>query len=270
MERTQQTVSPMSNAGRNTYVREHLSSAMLELLAEKPLGEISVSELCGRAGVGRTSFYRNFETKEEIVKGHIHRLLFTELATAAEHQPLDRLIPLVFSHFRAHEGFYRLLGERGWFICSRRCFSPCAVMRPPSQSWRPMPPPLPRTACTGGLRCGFSGGCGNLPRSWRSCSAGRGPGEGLSHRCRGFYFLWVYCQCSWKSPCGCGILYTALTGIRTSGLWAVYRSLAKDEPNCPKSAVYGAQHHPASERQVFGLCTCTAGLTPEYPKKIEL
>ena len=113
MEQTQQTVSPMSNAGRNTYVREHLLRAMLELLAEKPLGEISVSELCGRAGVGRTSFYRNFETKEEIVKGHIHRLLFTELATAAEHQPLDKLILQVFSHFRAHEGFYRLLGERG-------------------------------------------------------------------------------------------------------------------------------------------------------------
>ena len=56
MEQTAKTVSPMSNEGRNAYVTEHITAAMLSLLKEKPLVEITISELCDRAGVGRTSF----------------------------------------------------------------------------------------------------------------------------------------------------------------------------------------------------------------------
>lgn len=74
MEQTAKTVSPMSNEGRNAYVTEHITAAMLSLLKEKPLVEITISELCDRAGVGRTSFYRNFQEKEDILKEYIRRM----------------------------------------------------------------------------------------------------------------------------------------------------------------------------------------------------
>lgn len=57
MEQKSKNVSTFSNERRNAYVVEHLTSSMLELLKEKPINEISVSELCGMAGVGRTSFF---------------------------------------------------------------------------------------------------------------------------------------------------------------------------------------------------------------------
>ena len=63
MRQSVETVSPMSNEGRNAYVIGHITDALLGLLREKPLERISVSELCGRAGVGRASFYRNFISK---------------------------------------------------------------------------------------------------------------------------------------------------------------------------------------------------------------
>lgn len=63
MEQKRKNVSPYSNESRNVYVVEQLTGAMLALLEEKPLADISISELCDRAGVGRTSFYRNFEEK---------------------------------------------------------------------------------------------------------------------------------------------------------------------------------------------------------------
>ena len=50
MGQTGASVSPMSNAARNTYVREHITAALLQLLREKPLRAVSVSELCERAG----------------------------------------------------------------------------------------------------------------------------------------------------------------------------------------------------------------------------
>ena len=113
MKQTAKTVSPMSNAGRNAYVTEHITAAMLSLLKEKPLSEISISELCDRAGVGRASFYRNFQEKEDVLCAHIKRLFDEWTGELTKDPPLDRLILALFSHFEANRDFYALLSERG-------------------------------------------------------------------------------------------------------------------------------------------------------------
>ena len=56
MGQGRETVSPMSNEGRNMYVIEHITKSLLALLEEKAIEDISVSELCDNAGVGRASF----------------------------------------------------------------------------------------------------------------------------------------------------------------------------------------------------------------------
>lgn len=118
MKQKSKSVSPMSNDGRNAYVTEHITAAMLSLLQEKMLNEISISELCERAGVGRTSFYRNFQDKEDILKKYI-RILFQEWSgKLIENPPLDELIKDIFSHFEAYRDFYLLLHKRGlvWLL----------------------------------------------------------------------------------------------------------------------------------------------------------
>ena len=118
MKQTAKTVSPVSNEGRNAYVTEHITAAMLSLLEEKPLSEISISELCDRAGVGRVSFYRNFQEKDDILKEHIRQLFREWTGTLKEDPPLDELIRRMFSHFEAHRDFYALLQKRGltWLL----------------------------------------------------------------------------------------------------------------------------------------------------------
>lgn len=66
MRQTSKNVSPMSNEGRNLYVITHITESLLELLKDKPLNDISISELCSHAQVGRATFYRNFEVKEDV------------------------------------------------------------------------------------------------------------------------------------------------------------------------------------------------------------
>lgn len=109
------TVSPMSNEGRNTYVIEHLTSAMLELLNEKPLVDISISELVDKAGVGRASFYRNYENREDIIKMHLKSILseWTDVYLDGKEHPLSEQIEKLFSHFERHNDFYSLLNKRG-------------------------------------------------------------------------------------------------------------------------------------------------------------
>lgn len=115
MEQKAKNVSPFSNECRNMYVVEHLTDSLVTLLEEKPMSGISVSELCDAAGVGRTSFYRNFETKEDILKTKIEHL-FHGLVSEWEKEPtrpLDQLVYQVFSHLEANRGFYGLLHKRG-------------------------------------------------------------------------------------------------------------------------------------------------------------
>lgn len=107
-------VSPMSNESRNAYVVEHITAALLELLRDKELAAISISELCEKAGVGRASFYRNFDSKEAVLKAHLSEI-FHEWTDEYEkgERPLNQQVGTLFAHFERHREFYALLKDRG-------------------------------------------------------------------------------------------------------------------------------------------------------------
>ncbi len=115
MRQTTKNVSPMSNEGRNAYVIEHLKNALLQLLSEKPLNDISISELVETAEVGRASFYRNYERKEDILKAHIDDLFreWTDEGQKGSGALLSEQIHIMIAHFEKHRDFYKLLNDRG-------------------------------------------------------------------------------------------------------------------------------------------------------------
>ena len=53
---------------REALVGEYITDALLLLMKRKDYKDISITELCEKAGVTRMSFYRNFESKEDILK----------------------------------------------------------------------------------------------------------------------------------------------------------------------------------------------------------
>ena len=114
MEQKSRNVSPFSNEARNAYVIEHITDALLRLLKEKPLQEISISEIVDTAGVGRTSFYRNYETKEDIVKKHIVDLIekWDHEYKASGKDSNAELYGSLFQHLKDNADFYLLLKER--------------------------------------------------------------------------------------------------------------------------------------------------------------
>ena len=50
-----------------TAIMNSLENTLVLVMKEKPFAEISIQELCERAGVGRSSFYRYYTSKEEVV-----------------------------------------------------------------------------------------------------------------------------------------------------------------------------------------------------------
>ncbi len=114
MRQNKETVSPMSNEGRNSYVIAHITKSLLELLEDKAIEDISIRELCGHAGVGRASFYRNFNCKQDILSAYINQLFdgWKSDWQKNDNMPLSSLIGIIFEHFEQHRAFYHLLNER--------------------------------------------------------------------------------------------------------------------------------------------------------------
>lgn len=63
------TTNPIALQSKNMYV-----SALLELMNEKPYNQISISELSDKADLSRRTFYRLFNSMDEILLFHIHSL----------------------------------------------------------------------------------------------------------------------------------------------------------------------------------------------------
>ena len=58
----------ISNQESNRITKESLEISLLQLLENKELTKITISELVERAGVSRAAFYRNYDSKEEILQ----------------------------------------------------------------------------------------------------------------------------------------------------------------------------------------------------------
>ncbi len=49
------------------YLKENMADALILLLKQKPLRDITIDEITAQAGVGRMTYFRNFHSKQELV-----------------------------------------------------------------------------------------------------------------------------------------------------------------------------------------------------------
>ncbi len=105
----------MNNEQKNTYVKRQITNALLELLKEKSIADISITELTQKAQIGRVSFYRNFQTKEDILREESDRLIkeWGKLYEANPESSPETLFPSLFDFYRDHKEFYTILYQAG-------------------------------------------------------------------------------------------------------------------------------------------------------------
>lgn len=98
--------------------RRLLGDALLQLVTEKPFGEVSVQDIADRADMNRATFYLHFHSKEELL---LHALTerFDELVGSFGEISVDRPLwsepqmdVLVFNHVAENARIYKaLLGD---------------------------------------------------------------------------------------------------------------------------------------------------------------
>lgn len=68
---------------RVLYTRMFLRESLLELMREKPVGRITPTELCRRAGINRNTFYSHYDSPEALL-GSIEEELFEQIRRSVE------------------------------------------------------------------------------------------------------------------------------------------------------------------------------------------
>ena len=56
-----------SNDPRAVRTRQEIQTAFIELLREKPYQSITVTDIAGKAGYARHTFYNHYETKDDLL-----------------------------------------------------------------------------------------------------------------------------------------------------------------------------------------------------------
>lgn len=63
-----------NNQEANQITKESIEQALLQLMAKKEYGKISITDITKRAGVSRTAYYRNYSSKDDILSHYIQNI----------------------------------------------------------------------------------------------------------------------------------------------------------------------------------------------------
>lgn len=105
------------NNKRRRESREKIERAFIELLQDRPLDEIHVSDLCKRTGLNRTTFYANYtdiyglaDAIRDRLESNLADLYREEIASGVNSHDYLKL----FLHIRDNQIFYRTYFKLGY------------------------------------------------------------------------------------------------------------------------------------------------------------
>jgi AcrR family transcriptional regulator len=106
-----QSVDPRARRSRSA-----LEAALRELIAERDLTKISISDVTKHADVNRSTFYEHYTDLADLAAAACTALFdeFVVMAPVSAHDPSTEQLPKLFAHVAEHAHLYRtLLGADG-------------------------------------------------------------------------------------------------------------------------------------------------------------
>lgn len=88
--------------------QEMIVAAMNSLMGRKHFKRITVTEICEEAGIGRKTFYRNFEQKEDVVDLQLDQL-YKAYSEGLENLPLTSYLNHHFAFLEQNKDYLTLL-----------------------------------------------------------------------------------------------------------------------------------------------------------------
>ena len=105
------------NNRRRRDSRERIESTFMEMLRDRELNEITVSEICARCGLNRSTFYANYEDIYHLadeVRANLEEGVDGLFREERERFPHNHGFLRLFRHMRDHQALYRTYFKLGY------------------------------------------------------------------------------------------------------------------------------------------------------------
>ncbi len=158
--------------------RNRLGNALIALIQEKPVDEVTVREVLRRAGVGRSTFYVHYRDKDDLFLSELEQGLEMWTTTLSRRQEIsNRVAPVAefFAHVASAKTLYRALVDSGrieaFFELAQGYFARGIEQRIKQSADLRKPHQHELTACSNA----FAGGLLSLLRWWLDRGAKESP-----------------------------------------------------------------------------------------------
>jgi AcrR family transcriptional regulator len=102
---------------RTRRTHQRLGTALVELIQEKPINDLTVQEVLDRASVGRSTFYLHFRDKNDLLLSQLENFLETmSTLLSTRREQSRRVVPVteMFAHIGSSQNkIYRALADAG-------------------------------------------------------------------------------------------------------------------------------------------------------------
>ena len=95
---------------------ERLGSALVALIQERPIDDVTVQDVLDRASVGRSTFYLHYSDKDDLLLSQLEQFLETmSTALSVRKEESHRVVPVaeLFAHIGSQKKLYRALADSG-------------------------------------------------------------------------------------------------------------------------------------------------------------
>lgn len=108
-------MSNSSNEEAKSFTKECVVSALLKLLEKKEYKKITLSEIAIKAGVSRNAVYRNFSSKDLILKKYVNGITldFANNLKSKNIKTYEQYVNELFSHLCSYAEISKILIESG-------------------------------------------------------------------------------------------------------------------------------------------------------------
>lgn len=158
--------------------RNRLGNALIALIQEKPIDQVTVRDVLNRAGVGRSTFYVHYRDKDDLFLSELELGLEMWTTTLSRQQEKsNRVAPVseFFAHVASAKRLYRALVDSGrieaYFELAQGYFARGIEQRIKESKVLRNPPQQELTACSNA----FAGGLLSLLRWWLDRGAKESP-----------------------------------------------------------------------------------------------
>ena len=93
-----------------------LGTALIELIVEKPINDVTVQDVLDRASVGRSTFYLHYRDKDDLLMSQLEMFLeMMSTALSVRKDKSHRVVPVaeMFAHVGNQNKLYRVLSDSG-------------------------------------------------------------------------------------------------------------------------------------------------------------